>query len=368
MVPYFVMVGLPALMALIFNRFKYNSPKENRMVIDAFFFIWLVLLILRSETVGCDLPVYKTHFYSYSEMSLWDVVVRGFHGEFELGFALIAKLLSIISTDFHLVIAVCALISVIPIWKMYRNEGRHGFLIIALFINIAPFVMYFSGLRQVIAMAFIVPIYHYCKQKKVLKCVLLILLAYLFHKSAVMMLLFYPVYHLRLKKQIHILYILPLALGVYVFNVPIFRFLLFFMEGKYVDRYGEGIGATGAYAVLLLLAVILVYTYLIPETEKLNDDTVGLRNILILCVFLQTFAGVHTVAMRMNYYFLLFVPLLIPRIVEAGKTKYAPLIKFSVICMVAFFTFYYFYYAYTDADILNVYPYDSLIKDYRLGY
>lgn len=368
MYPYFIMVGVPAVLALILNHLKLKTSKANRFIVDVFFFIWLILLILRSEEVGSDLLVYKYHFFNFSDLSYIEIFKQIIAGQNEAGYALIAKTVSLFTVDFHVVMAACALISVIPIWKMYRNEGSHGFLVIALFINIAPFVMYFSGLRQAMAMAFVVPCYRYCKEKKFFKYLFMILLAYLFHRSSLILLLMYPVYHLRLKKQLHILYILPLILTVYIFNVPIFRFLLMIMEGGYAEEYIGGIQPTGAYAVLLLLAVLLVYTFLIADQDKLDSDTVGLRNLMILCVFLQTFSGVHTIAMRMNYYFLLFVPLLISKSIEAGKDKFKPLIRLSMICMIVFFVIYYFYYAYTDTDILNVYPYDSFIKDIRSRY
>jgi len=126
----------------------------------------------------------------------------------------------------------------------------------------------------------------------------------------------------------------------------------------------RGINETGAYAVMLLLIVLLMYSFLIPESSKLDDTTIGLRNLTALSVFLQTFSSVHAIAMRMNYYYLLFIPILIPRIIISGDTKYRTLIKLSIICMVIFFTVYYFYKAYTGSDILEVYPYKSFLQDF----
>ena len=99
------------------------------------------------------------------------------------------------------------------------------------------------------------------------------------------------------------------------------------------------------------------------DYQKLDYEVVGLRNLLVLCVVLQVFSGVHSIAMRMNYYYLLFVPILIPRIIQYGNRRSKTILQLSVVCMLTFFTIYYFYYAYTDIDILNVYPYVSVFKD-----
>lgn len=363
MVPYFIMVGVPAVLAFYNSQIRKKTFSKHNIVIDSFFFIWLLLLICRSNDVGTDLDTYRYHFRNYAQMSWMQLFEMVWTGEKEFGYIAITKILSYFTDNFQWVMICCACISVIPVWKLYRCENKLGFLIAVMFINIAPFSMYFSGLRQAMAMAFAVPCYRYCKEQNVKKYLLVILLAYLFHKSALILLLMYPVYHLRLKKQLNILYLLPVIGLVYVFNMPIFRFLMLFI-GDYAEEYADGIKTTGAYAVLLLLVVLLAYSFLIPDRNRLDDDTVGLRNLLILSVFLQTFSGVHSIAARMNYYYLLFIPLLIPRIISRGNNKYRTLIKISIICMVLFFTVYYFYKAYTGDDILNVYPYKSFFQDF----
>ncbi len=362
MIPYFVMVGIPAALALLFSINRYNHQKADRAIMDAFFLIWLILLLFRSEQVGTDLPVYKYHFENYPLLSWGEILTGTFTGQFEAAYVFLCKLLSYVTNDFHWVMAVCACISVLPVWKLYRNEGSHGLLMVALFLNVAPFVMYFSGLRQAMAMAFVVPCYYHCREKKFGRFVADILLAFLFHRSAMILLLMYPVYHLRLKRKIHLLYLLLIEAVVYVYSVPIFRFLIRFV-GSYADDYASGVRGTGAYAVTLLLTAFLVYAFVIPDQQKLDADTVGLRNLLILSVMFQSFSAASTIAMRMNYYYLLLVPILVGRIIRCGNRQMAFWIRLSIICMVAFFLVYYFWYAYTDTDMLKVYPYISLFAD-----
>jgi len=360
------MVGIPALLTLYVKRSPSYDYKKERLVINSFFLIWLLLLLFRSEKIGIDINVYKYHFVNYSKFTWSELFEKIIGGEIEAGYATLIKVVTIFSDDFRWVLVMCALIAVVPIWKLYSDESesvKESFLVIVLFLNIAPFVMYFSGLRQAMAMAFIAPCYLYCRNKELFKFLICVLVACLFHQSAFIILILYPVYHLRLKRDIHILYLVPVVGIIYYFNVPIFKFLLLFLQEKYLDRYGDSISSTGAYSMLLLLSVLLIYAFLIPDQKELDDDTIGLRNILFLCVIMQVFAGVHTIAMRMNYYFLLLVPLLIPKIMTAGKEKYEALIRVSKICMIAFFAFYYFYFAYTDKDILSIYPYQSLFYE-----
>ena len=360
MIPYFFMVLTPAVVSAYLSWKKYDSKRRFQITIDCFFVIWLFLLCFRSESVGVDLTVYKYHFSNYSMISWETIIKRIINDEIESGFFVLIKLISLFTVSFRWVIVTCAIVSVIPIWKMYRDENGFGFLTVVMFLNVAPFVMYFSGLRQCLSMAFVNPCYKSCKEHNWKKFLLFVFLAYLFHRSSLILLFMYPIYHLRFKKRKYILLLLPLIAGVYVFNVPIFGFLVVFLHSDFYEMYASSIRSNGAYAVLLLLAVMLIYTYLIPDQEKLDDDMVGLRNLMTFSVFLQVFAGVHTIAMRMNYFYLLLIPILMNRIVQIGEPKYKNIVKISRICMVLFFTLYYFYYAYTDSDILQVYPYKSM--------
>lgn len=109
--------------------------------------------------------------------------------------------------------------------------------------------------------------------------------------------------------------------------------------------------------IFLLLAILSLYCYLMPNNEALSDDIIGLRNLLVLATVLQVFSGINTLAMRFNYYYLLFVPILIPRIINEGMNKNRKLAEISYIVMVVFFTVWFFYQAYTGSDILQVFPY-----------
>ncbi|MBQ9151954.1 MAG: hypothetical protein IJX72_06865, partial [Clostridia bacterium] len=60
---------------------------------------------------------------------------------------------------------------------------------------------------------------------------------------------------------------------------------------------------------------------------------------------------------RVNYYFLLFIPVLIPKIARRSKYTWEPMARLSVAVMIAFFTFWFFLQAHTGADKLNVFPY-----------
>lgn len=359
---YCLMLGLPATYAVISSFKGLKVKNKDKGIIDVFFILFLVLLTFRSKRLGVDLPVYEYHFRNFSKMS-WGELGSGIIGnQFEAGYALLSKFISIITSDFHLVIITCALISIVPIWILYRDNAKHGFLIIVLFVCIAPFPMYFSGLRQILAMAFTIPCYKYCKEKDILKYLLMIVVAYLCHRSAIVLLLMYPVYHFKTQKRLNLFMILTIVAVVNLFKVQLFTISISLLDVSY-ESYLEGIKSTGAYAIFALLILFLIYSYVLVDKNRLDEEIIGLRNVLVLCVILQSFASIHTIAMRMNYYYLIFIPLLIPKIIDAGNTKYRQIIELSIVLMGSFFFVYYFYNAMTGSDTLGIYPYVSLFAD-----
>ena len=99
---------------------------------------------------------------------------------------------------------------------------------------------------------------------------------------------------------------------------------------------------------------------MIPDEDKLDKETNVLRNILVLTVCIQLFAPVHSLAMRVNYYFLPFIPILITKIIKYSNKNLKIVSTVSIYFMCIGFIALFFYRAYFGEDILQVFPYISL--------
>ncbi len=346
--PYYVMIAIPYGLWLILLQKRYeDNGFARKMTVSAFFVILIALLALRDVTCGTDLVRYELKF-AESAHTDWSEIWRS--GE-DVGYYLFQKALRTVTSDFGIFLSMVSVLSLGGIWFFYGRESESAPLTIALFVTVAPFTMYFSGLRQILAMAFVIPAWYCAKHKKWGWFILTVLLTFLFHRSGIVIALIYPLYRLRLSRKW--VYVLPPAfLLVLLFNKPIFRFLMV-LAGE--EDYP--MSDTGAYAVLILLALLTVYSFVIPDGKQMDDDTYALRNMLILAVFLQCFAPVHTLAMRVNYYFLLFIPILIPKIARRAKPVWSFAARVSVIVMVVFFTILFFLQGHLGDDDLNVFPY-----------
>ena len=351
MFPYFLLIGIPIVYSLIVNLINIEKRKRQKGIIISFFVSWIILLSLRDKSVGADITNYLIHFQKVTKTS-WGNLFE--INEMEYGYQILCKLISYLTSNSQVFLFIIAILSLLPICYLFCREAKNALLAITLFITYL-FTMYFSGLRQVLAMSCFVPAYYFTKEKKFFKFLLMVFLATTFHSSSFIICLFYPIYHFKLTK-IRALFVTLIVLIIFVFNEQIFSFLVRSMGGRYEERYGI-ITTTGAYRMQLLIFIFLIYAFIVPQKNKLDKDTVGLRNVLILSFVLQSFAAINPVAMRMNYYFLIFLPILIAKIPTLCREKDKKIADFSIFVMITFFIFYFFYVAYTGIDMLQIFPY-----------
>lgn len=354
MFAYYLLVGVPLLMALLMYSLKYTYrldrmpyPKE---VIRVFFLIYFLLLAFRAEPVGADTWNYLSKFQN-ARYSTWTEHV--FSRTSEHGYAFLTKLVASVTGSEQIFLTVIALITVYPIAKLYMEESESPILTISLYLILPMFQMLFSGLRQAIAIAFIPAAYRCIKERKLLKFLIVVWIASLFHSSAWLILVLYPIYYARIPRKA-LIWVVPVLGAVVVFRAQIYLLLFSAMNYLFYAEYAA-VEETGASSMLILFAIILVFSYLF--LGKTDEETSGQRNILILSVVVQSFALVNRGVMRVNYYYLIFLPLLLPKVIRRipGKNKwFAGLVE--VACC-AYFLFAFFRKALSGVDSLQIFPY-----------
>ncbi len=371
MIPYYVLMGATALVGTIslINimwdlRAPYSLEKRDHTA-DVFFIIWLVLLCCRSKYCGIDLTNYEYYFNSFlgSECSISSVIrLKQRYGS-TYGYVLYNLIVQIMTSNYQVFLATIAVTYVVPLWWFYKRESENQFLSIMTFITFGLFSMYFSGLRQTLAMTLVIPAYYACRDKKLMQFVGIVLLAMLTHNSGFVMAAIYPVYHMSISKK-HMYVLVPLMAVAYVLKDRLFLFLLLFFG------YDGSIASTGAFGILILLILFAVYAYVVvPADEEIPRvkqnatydevrDYIGLRNLLLLSVFIQMFAPLNALVMRMNYYFLLLVPITITKVAPRASRIYNQIAKLAVVVMSIVFLAQYLLNA-GPGDVLRIYPYQA---------
>lgn len=337
---------------IFYSVYRQNPKERNRYTLGFFFVVLCILLALRHVSVGTDLEAYSPTFESISKAKWKDIFTVCY---MEKGYVVLNKIVSFLGGDFRVFLCVVSLMTTIPFYFLYKKETNNPILCIALYLGCLPFSMFFSGLRQAIAMAFIVPSYLFVKNKKIILFICTVLLASLFHKSALVVLLLYPIYHIRLSK-VAVFILAVVLLLTFVFRRQIFLGVTRLLGGSYADSYGV-IEETDSVNMLLLFVAFYIYSYVIPYGNDGSKDLSGLRNVLLLMVAIQIFASINTVVMRMNFYFMMLIPCVISKTIENKAEKNKTLTNLSIVVMTLFFFVWFFYNGYRGEDVLQMFPY-----------
>ena len=357
MIPYYILLLMPLAYSIYSKKGIISIANDYRtrrtyITIGIFFGIFTIMLMLRSNTCGVDMPRYEYFFNNDINLSFREIIHMY---NLEVGFHIFNKLITLVSENFQFYTAIVALVCMIPIWILYAKNTELPYLSIAVFMTVAPFSLFFSGIRQSLAISIVPLAYHFIKNRKFIPFIFSVIFASLFHQSAIIMILMYPVYWVKFTKR-WLWFVSPAIAIILFFNSRIYALIAPLMGERYFERYGE-VSSTGAYAIVLLLFIFVIYASLIMDNEKIDEDVQGLRNLLFLSTALQCFAPVNTIAMRMNYYSLILVPIMISKIPTRAKAQYRQTAYASYIIMCVFFVVYYFYSATTGADIMQIYPY-----------
>lgn len=350
--PYVLLILIPVIM----QHFRYKSTPEqisgdekNRRAMIVFWSILAIMLILRHKDIGRDLDNYEIIFNMISH-SDWKTAL-GRSAEF--GYNFLNKFVSLFTTNFYWIMVLTSVFSVYFVARAYIRYSEDSSLTIAIFVIMSNFVLLFSGLRQAIAISIGFVAYELTKRKKIFFFILIVLVAMLFHTSAFMLFFMYPLYHLKITRN-WLFFVVPILGFIFIFNRQIFGTLTAILD-KFT-KYEGVISSTGAYTMLILFCGFAVFAYLIPEESEMDDDTIGLRNFLLFSVVIQMFAPLHSIAMRMNYYYIIFIPLLIPKIITYRSTRWKLLAEVGRHIMVVFFILYFFWSAPRD-NVLDTFPY-----------
>lgn len=325
-----------------------DYKKRNINAIKIFFLLLTILVMFRHESIGNDTQYYMHIFEKISRMQWLDMGKNSI----EIGFSYFNKIISLVTKDPQIFLMIAAVVTSFMVYPTYKRLCVDASLSIVIFCILSTFVMLFSGMRQMLAIGIGFIAYEFARKKRLVLFLLAVLVATTFHTSAFMLIFMYPLYHANITKK-WLFAAIPVLGIIFVFNKQIFSVLTRLLEGY--TKYEGTMTQTGAYTMIILFTIFAIFAFVIPDESLLDRETIGLRNFLLLSLAIQLFAPLHNLAMRMNYYYIIFIPLLLPKIIACRSKRWNQVALAGRHIMVIFFLIYFFVNAYSGGK-LNVFP------------
>lgn len=311
MTMYFIAYGL--LISLYCTE-KIRHYRDTKKIMSiGFFIIFTIILGFRHPSMGVDLGYgryygYLASFEQISEMSWKEIFKLKSFLNYEKGYVVYNKIIGLISKDPQILLFATALISIALIAAtLYElGDSRNILMTIVIYTALPCFLIQFSGLRQSIAIAICVFSLRFIEKKEIKPFVVLILFATCFHITAVFFISAYFAYWLPITRKWRISTLVILVI-VFLFRVPLFRIAARVLgKNSVADQNG---------AITLFLIFVCIYLFC-SLLEKSNEKTDGYLNIFFIACVCQAFSGVYSSAIRMGYYFMITLPLLLPQVIN----------------------------------------------------
>ncbi len=277
-------------------------------------FIFLLLIFaLRHPSMGNDLHYqdsfgYLGSFDRLNGLSWTEIFKLNHFMNYEKGYIVLNKVIGAIWNNRQFFIAVMAFLSLYPIYRFIKNKSYVPAMSYVVLLGLPVFLMYYSGFRQIIAIGICLYSVDYIQGKKIIKFLASVIIATLFHSSAWVFLIAYPLYYYRPSKKIR--WISVGLIGV----VYAFRYRLF---NAFSVLFKEDVGLVESSALTLVIVFTAIYVFcFVFSDEQKNEEISGLMNIFYCACVTQSFAGLHNLAMRVGYYFMIILIVLLPNVIN----------------------------------------------------
>lgn len=249
--------------------------------------------------------------------------------------------------NFQLVLCVFALVFVFSYENLVYRESPNLLISFIILFAMGFFSFSMHGIRQGLAMAFVMLSYFPLKNKKFLYFLFLVLVASCFHKSAIIFLVAYPFCRMGLNPITIFLYVALIIVFMFIGNTVLRIFLVDI--SAYDTRFSIYIDTdkTLSYAGLIQLCIFLIIVLANYKTYIAEDkDSSILLPLLFLAIIFQTFAIYIAEMFRVAMYFSVFLVVLFPRVLSTYRLEIRNKIS-AIVCVVLLA---YFYSRYLEYD------------------
>ena len=217
--------------------------------------IWYVLVSALQYCVGSDMSLYIEKYTYFRETISINSFIDNAGERVQPGWLLLTWLCKLFTDDFILMKTIQAVFFNIAVFSFFKRESKYVFLCIFLFSIVDYLVCNFNVLRQSYAIAFGLYAVSYLKNGQYWKYGLFVILAFMFHNSAVLLLTLPVIKFFKPNK-----YTIPITLGTIV--LVIYVLFNINMESLAYQVVGSGMmGASGSDMAMLYL----------------NDDKLGAK-------------------------------------------------------------------------------------------
>lgn len=319
-----------------------STPNRTRFIRLVTFFLILIATI-RAPYIGADTTNYVSALEAYKNYSWGYLFTHNVYPhDYEFGYRMFTKLCSVLGMSYTMFFFILALALYIPLLKFIEKKSPNSLVSVALYIGVFNYLYSLGINRQAIAVVLCILSTHYIEKKKVTSFVIMVVAtAFLFHSSAIMFLVVYPVswFIYNHKDKMTMIYIAIIALeAVFVIGGRYVAGIILRILPTYIGYIGSIYATTSnSYLMIAFFDIILIGCMCITHNKSDTNISINIYiSCLLICCLAQAASYSFAIMGRAVWYFSTFMIILIPFIVEnifEEKSKqivYGVFIAFSI--------------------------------------
>lgn len=313
-----------------------NILGKSNVAITRFTGLLFILFTgLRAATVGNDTPTYLSLFKS---VSIFDA--SNFLKRYEIGFIYFIKVLSKISTNPQILLFVSGVVIWLCVVYFFNRNSDNPLMSFFILLGYGFVAFFMSGIRESIAIAICLIAFEFVKNKKLLLFVSFTILASLFHTSALIFLIAYPVYWIRFTRKTRVLLLLISGIAsVSLDKIISFAIGFFPRYAMYLNtKYNNGdirLASVINMAIVLIIYYIGTYYYRRFEMDENNN---GILNLTYIGALILLVSFNFNLLDRIGNYFTIFISVVIPNIICNRYNRNRRIIAaIAMICFLLYF-------------------------------
>lgn len=230
-----------------------------------------------------------------------------------IGTQLLYRAVGQMHMGFEVCLFIIAAFSAITLGIMVYRYSSSPYLSYLMYICLGYYIFTLSGLKQTIAMGFVMLAMDGVFKSKPIKFLACVGLAGLFHTPALIFIIAYPF----ARKKINISYFVILFLSV--FTILMFRNqIVSFATTMYYENDTEYVVGEGFGGKFIMMIAILLVSALIRPVKNYDHKYRYVFNIVIIATIIQSFSVYDNGFTRLADYFFQFFVLFVPMLMEDG--------------------------------------------------
>ena len=294
--------------------------------------LFLVLSALRSEYVGNDTDNY---IYLFNEVKFNGI--NTLTERYEFGYLLMNDIISKISSNPQAILIVTSIFIFIGHSKFIFKYSENKWLSVYMFFTLIYFGFSMSGIRQAIAIVILFVAYGYMIDNKKIKFLISVIVATMFHNTAILFIIAYPISKLKCNKKTILLVTMFTIIFYFIFPVISKLSMSVFPRFNYYlgSEYFNGQVRSSSILNLIIFLSIFIFSSCIKynhresvNLSKLNmsqDKIEKCRNsemmLLLTSISIMFLSLKLNILDRVAMYFHIYCIIILPNSINMIKNK-----------------------------------------------